>query len=120
MSDDREWLYEMNQSELAYLASSLNENAHRDIPKDILIDILEGVDHQLPPRRVDDYRNALFAYVDAHWLQCLPLLSCPIKSRQPRSCFGCPDIQVAECVLKNHKNPITQYLTTNEEEIEEK
>ena len=41
--------------------------------------------------------------VDRYWSQVESLLGCPLKTREPRACFGCTDIQVAECTILNKK-----------------
>lgn len=94
-------LDDFNTSELTVLASNLNANVHRGLPREVLVAIIQGEDVELPPRRVDSYRHHIFTYVDKYWDQVEPLISCPLKSRHPRSCFRCSDIQVGECTTQN-------------------
>lgn len=94
-------LDELNNSELAQLAQSMNPLAHRDLPREVLVALIQGEDYDLPDREVDAYRNRIFLFVDRNWEQVAPLVSCPLKDRDPRSCFTCTDIQVAECVTQN-------------------
>lgn len=103
-SDDFGFLDELNMSELVALAWAENPNAHRGLGRETLVAIIVGDNIDLPSRRIDVWRKTIFAFVDAHWRQVAPLLSCPMKSRQPHACFQCPDVQVAECVLVNHKS----------------
>jgi hypothetical protein len=105
-SDDFDFLDELNLSELVSLAWAENPNAHRSLGREALINIIVGTTVELPDRRIDVWRRTIYAFVDAHWRQVEPLLSCPMKSRQPHACFQCPDVQVAECVLVNHQTLI--------------
>lgn len=97
---------DMNISELVVMASFQDFNVHRGIPREVLVSIIMGDSYELPPRHIDIWRYSIFAFVDAHWEQCSPLLPCPMKERVRHACFKCPDAQVAECVLSNHKTLI--------------
>lgn len=103
----------LNDTELAQLAQNLDENANRDTPRDLLKAIINGDDIGLPPNPVDVYRNriALFVIDDRNWKQLESLIACPLETRDPRSCYVCTDVQVAECVILN-RNTIP---TENEE-----
>jgi hypothetical protein len=103
-SDDFSFLDELNLSELVEIARAGSPNAHRSLGREALIAIIVGADNEpLPTRNIDVWRKTIFAFVDAHWKQVEPLLSCPMKTRQPHACFQCTDVQVAECVLVNHQ-----------------
>ena len=99
-----EWAFldELNISELTEMACSQNVNAHRGLPREVLIAVIKGEEVDLPPRQIDVWRHSIYTFVDMHWQQLSPLLSCPMKTRQPHACFHCPDMQVAECVVLNH------------------
>lgn len=99
---DWSFLDELNMSELVEMASAQNVNVHRGLPRDVLVAIIQGSEFDLPERRIDIWRKTIFAFVDTHWKQVSPLLSCPMKARKLHACFQCPDIQVAECTLVNH------------------
>lgn len=101
--DEWAFLDELNMSELTEMAQAQNVNAHRGLPRDVLISIIQGDEVELPLRRIDIWRRTIFAFVDSHWKQCSPLLNCPLQTRQPHACFNCPDIQVADCMLMNHQ-----------------
>jgi len=95
---------ELNDSELVLLATMVNPRVHRGIPRKVLIALLDDEEvYDLPPREVDDARDDIFQMVDRYWSQVESLISCPMKTRQPRACYGCLDIQVAECSLLNQK-----------------
>lgn len=94
-------LAELNQSELTVLASNLNENVHRGLPREVLVAIIRGEEVELPPRRVDSFRAHIYTYVERYWSQFEPLIACPLKTRHPRACFRCSDVQVGECTLQN-------------------
>jgi hypothetical protein len=94
----------LNQSELVELARIMNPNVHRGVPREVLIELLEeAVDLPLPPREVDRAREEIFMAVDRFWSQVESLITCPLKTRNPRACFSCTDVQVAECTLLNQK-----------------
>lgn len=103
MSDGWAFLGELNMTELATMAAAQNVHAHRGVPREVLISIVQGESHELRPRQMDLWRDAIFAFVDTHWTQLSPLLSCPMKARQPHACFQCTDVQVSECVVQNHR-----------------
>lgn len=102
MNDPWSFLEGLNMSELTEMAAANNMNAHRGLPRDVLVALVKGTHIDLPTRHIDIWRKTIFAFVDNHWKQCSPLLSCPMKTRSPTACFRCPDIQVAECTLQNH------------------
>lgn len=95
---------DINMTELVQLAQALNESANRGMSREELLAI---IDEEWPgpatPRAVDARRHQLFTYIDTNWRQLETLLSCPMRARNPRSCFRCLDIQVAECVITNPK-----------------
>jgi len=95
---------ELNQSELVQLAKVVNPYVHRGISRDVLVELLEGtVELSLPPKGVDSARGDLYQVVDRYWAQVKSLVTCPLKTRNPRACFSCTDIQVAECSVLNQK-----------------
>lgn len=104
---------ELNNSELARLASMINPGAHRGLPRDILIRILEEEEIDLPPRGVDNARDTIFLVMDACWDQVKYSISCPMKLRESRACYQCTDIQVAECSLMN-----ARLIETTKEELD--
>jgi hypothetical protein len=95
---------DLNDSELVHLARMVNPRVHRGIARSDLIALVEEeVGYELPKRGVDQAREDLFEMVNQFWSQVESLLSCPMKTRNPRACFSCTDIQVAECSLLNKK-----------------
>lgn len=112
-------LDDLNLTELLDLARQENQNAHRGLGRDVLTALAVGEHIDLPPRRIDTYRDDIFLWVDAHWKQVAPLISCPLKTRSPRACHTCTDVQVAECVTKNSATHINFKLSSPmKEEIE--
>lgn len=91
-----------NESELTYMARMINPHATRGLGREFLIEIIESeepIDIGRPP--VDDARDDIFQMVDHFWKQVESLINCPMKSRAPRACFKCADVQVAECTVAN-------------------
>lgn len=52
----------------------------------------------------DSWRHGLARFVLDHWAALQNQVSCPLKSQDPNSCFGCLDTQVVACVIDNPKN----------------
>lgn len=53
---------------------------------------------------IDAWRHAIMEFVEDHWAMLEPQITCPAKSKDPRSCFGCVDGQVITCLVKNPGN----------------
>lgn len=53
---------------------------------------------------IDSWRTGIGGFVEDHWQKLQPQLTCPIRSGDFRSCFGCLDAQVIECIVKNPRN----------------
>lgn len=95
-------LDDLNASELLLLAQEHEPNAHRGLPREVLIRIALGEEIELPPRHVDKVRLKIMEFVDANFKQVEPLVqACPAKTRDLRACFQCTDVQVVECALMN-------------------
>ncbi len=92
---------ECNDSELMMLAQDVDGEVHRGLGRARLIEIASGADSAEPKRQVNRVRYKIMEYVLGHWEQVRPVITCPAKSRDPKSCFMCSDVQVAECVMKN-------------------
>lgn len=99
---------DMNISELTWLAQEQNPNAHRGLDREMLLAIAQGEEVDLPPRTVDKVRLRIMEFVNEHWQQVKPLISCPARSRDPRACFACTDVQAVECALTNQKKIFTE------------
>lgn len=92
----------LNTSELVLNAQDVDENAHRGMERSELIRLItKGSDEPLPTYRPDKYRLRIMEYLNDNWQRVEPLIRCPARSRDPRACFSCTDIQVAECSLSN-------------------
>lgn len=102
MTPGYEFLEDLNLSELAAMAVMFDPGAHRDLGRKALESIIINFqDPSLPERGIDRWRHKIFELCDQHWDQVAPLLSCPMRTRHPLSCFNCTDFQVAECTLLN-------------------
>lgn len=99
----------MSISELVLLAQDHDTEAHRGMSREDLIEIirlpLESLDEAsqfpLPVRPVNKIRLNIMRYLINHWIQVEPLLSCPARTKDPRACFNCTDMQVVECAAIN-------------------
>ena len=62
-------------------------------------------DNPTPTRNpIDSWRHGIAGFVLDHWNMLQPQITCPIKSKDPRACFGCLDTQVMECIVRNPDN----------------
>lgn len=65
---------------------------------------------------IDEYRDAIWTFVNDHWEQVEPLITCPMRSGDPSACYSCIDLQVASCVTSNHQTiPFEQIIKKNRE-----
>ena len=94
-------LDDINDTELTAIAQEFNPRAHRALPRHILENLAKGESIDLPERRIDAHRLHIMEFINAHWQQVEPLLSCPARSRDARACFNCTDMQATECVVLN-------------------
>jgi hypothetical protein len=46
----------------------------------------------------DSWRHGLTGFVFENWKVLEPQLTCPIRSKDPKSCWGCLDTQVVTCI----------------------
>jgi len=77
-------------------------------PKEALIEYLLGLRQPLAVTEsnhpFDTWRHGLAGFVLDHWEVVQAQLRCPLRSKDPRSCFGCLDTRVVECLVKNPRN----------------
>jgi hypothetical protein len=101
MTKERD-LSEYNRTELFLKAQEQNPNVRHNTSREQLIAIATGeLQVDLPPRPVDKTRLVIMEFINAHWDQVKAIIACPARSQDPRACFSCTDIQIAECALKN-------------------
>lgn len=95
-------LDDLNTTELVALARENDPDAHRGLGRDVLFTLItDTYEDTLPERKVDKLRLKIMGYILDHWSQVNPLLSCPAKTKNPRACFRCTDVQVVECAFVN-------------------
>ncbi len=97
-----------NETELYQLCQRAKIRVHPSATKIELISYLTG-EQEPPPLRenehpFDSWRQGLTGFVFEYWERLEPQLTCPIKSKDPRSCWGCLDAQVITCIIQNPKN----------------
>lgn len=96
-----------NRTELYQLCRRVGLNAHPTATRHQLIALLTGdeepsiteIDHP-----IDSWRHGIMGFVEEFWSMLETQLTCPARSRDPRSCFGCVDAQVVACVVANKSN----------------
>ena len=96
-----------NQTELYQICRGAGLNAHPSTPRQKLIDLLLGDD--VPSitetdHPIDSWRQGLMSFIEEYWSMLETQLTCPARTRDPRSCFGCVDAQVVTCVVSNKNN----------------
>ncbi len=94
----------LNLTELVTLVRRVEPNAHRGLPREVLVGILEEeIEPKLPHRIIDGKRLRIMEYINGNWTAVRELITCPAKSRDPHACFGCSDLQVSLCTIENSK-----------------
>ena len=102
----RDRLQACNHTELYQLCLKARVPASPSMTREQLIDALVGED----PRPmgitnpVDSWRHGLAGFVLDHWKTLQNQVTCPLKSGDPTACFGCLDIQVVTCIIRNPNN----------------
>lgn len=92
----------LNLTELVLMAQDIDPEAHRGLGRDTLLEIINsGETPGLPQRRINKLRLNIMTWILGNWSQVAPLVTCPARSKDPRSCFQCTDVQVIECKLTN-------------------
>lgn len=94
-----------NHTELYQLCRQLGLPALPSMTREELATLMLGdTPAQTYPHPFDAWRNGLAGFVLSHWHVLQNQVSCPLRSQDPRSCFGCLDMQVVSCVVGNPKN----------------
>jgi hypothetical protein len=106
--DPLEWLRERlqacNHTELYQLCRQKDLSVSPQQTRDQLIEaFLDGTDTDPKANTFDSWRHGLTGFVFDHWKVLEPQLICPIKSKDPRSCWTCLDMQVMACVEGNSR-----------------
>ncbi len=101
-------LRRLNHTEAYQLCRRLQIPCLPSDARDVLLQYLLG-EVESPPvsealHPFDSWRHGLGGFVKDFWLQIQTQLTCPIRSGDFRSCFGCLDTQVTECLVRNHQN----------------
>lgn len=101
-------LKRLNATEAYQLCRKLGITVHPAEPRERLLEYLLGLREPMvvteATHPLDSWRHGLIGFVRDHWDQIQTQLTCPIRSGDWRSCFGCLDMQVVECVVKNPRN----------------
>ena len=79
-----------------------------DESREAMISYLEGLDEPPPLPEADHslhaWRHGIMGFLLDYWKQVETQITCPAKSKDPRSCFGCLDTQVITCIVQNPEN----------------
>lgn len=105
MPDIRFHLASCNHTELYQLCRRISLAVLPAMNREELIKVLAGeIEFHAEQHPFDSWRHGLASFVLSHWQVLQNQISCPLKSKDPRSCFGCLDTQVVSCVVGNPKN----------------
>jgi hypothetical protein len=92
---------QLNHSELVELARLCDSSAHRGLSREQLLAVACLSAPPLPLRTIDKKRLQILRFIDTHWEQVSYQINCPAKSRDPRACFTCSDLQATACATDN-------------------
>jgi hypothetical protein len=95
-----------NDTELFQLCQHAKIHVPAGMSRDDYAAILLGMPPPDVEGIVDSWRRGITNFVFDHWSTLQPQLTCPIKSKDPRSCWGCLDTQVITCLVQ-----ATEYST---------
>jgi hypothetical protein len=93
-----------NHTELFQLCLRSGINVVPSATKEQLIAYLTIEEPPPEASQIDMWRRGLTGFVFQYWSRLEPQLTCPIRSKDPKSCWGCLDAQVIACVVQNPKN----------------
>lgn len=100
----RQKLQACNHTELYQLCRNKGLAASPNYSRERLIEIfIFSVDQDPTPNIFDSWRQGLTGFVFEYWKRLEPQLDCPIRSKDPKSCWGCLDAQVVACLKENSK-----------------
>lgn len=95
-----------NRTELYQLCQQAGLKPLPRHTKDELLRLMVG-ELQIDPselHELDSWRHGLAGFVLDHWRVLQNQITCPLKSQDPLSCFGCLDAQVVTCLTSNENN----------------
>jgi hypothetical protein len=95
-----------NHTELYQLCQRVELKPSPGQTREELIAMLTGELDYNEPHPIDPWRHGLAGFVLDHWKTLQNQITCPLQSKDPRSCFGCLDTQVIACVSSNPDNEV--------------
>lgn len=94
----------VNHTELYQLCLHAGVQATASMSREELIARLLGTEDSDVQNIIDSWRHGLAGFVLDHWTVLQNQIRCPLRSKDPRSCFGCLDAQVIACLNDNEKH----------------
>lgn len=105
-----------NNTELYQSCRSAGIPALPNEPREKLIAYLEAEEEPPPENNnvFDRWRHGIMGFLLEFWVKVEAQLNCPARSKDPRACFQCEDVQVVTCVVQNkqYENLIRIHLPT--------
>lgn len=99
----REQLQACNHTELYQLCRRRDITVSPTLSREDLIWCYLNDTSDPRPNVFDTWRHGLTGFVFDHWKTLEPQLTCPIRTKDPRSCWTCLDVQVTACIEGNAK-----------------
>lgn len=105
MSENTSELFaQLNKTELYQLCLKAEIQASASMSREELIARLLGALDSDAQNVMDSWRHGLAGFVLEHWTVLQNQIRCPLRSKDPRACFGCLDSQVIACLNDNEKH----------------
>lgn len=93
-----------NHTELYQLCRRAGLKVSPSMSVEELALVMSGeLDDGIRTNEIDSWRHGLTGFVFDHWQVLQPQLTCPIRSKDPNSCWTCTDIQVIACLSANQQ-----------------
>lgn len=93
-----------NDTELYQLCRLAQIPVVPGLPRGTYINFLMGLEESPnwteADHPIDSWRHGIINFVFEHWDRLEPQLTCPLRTKDPRACFGCIDIQAITCVTR--------------------
>lgn len=95
-----------NHTELYQLCQKIGINVTPDMTIEQMAVLLvnEEPDPTDVRHPIHSWRHGLAGFVLDHWKRLQSQIVCPLRSKDPMACFGCPDTQVVTCLIMNPSN----------------
>lgn len=98
-----------NKTELLQVCLDAQLPVSPRMSREELLQVLEGTGTPAA-NEMDEWRDALAAFIDDHWQKLRAQLTCPAKNHDPSACYGCLDAQVAVCCYADGSTEVQRLI----------